>query len=60
MGLGNNRDYKTSGRRVTRNLAKHAAIMANLEKQGMSREDASAEALKQMENPRKYPKARAV
>jgi hypothetical protein len=48
MGLGNNRDYTTTDRRIRRNLARHAALMAALIKQGMTREDASREALHRM------------
>lgn len=49
MTLGNNRDYKTSDRRARKNLKKHSELMEKLIKQGMSRNDASREALRMME-----------
>lgn len=48
MGLGNNRDYKTHARRVTNNLARHAAIMNDLVKYGMDRTEASVFAYNQI------------
>ena len=53
MGLGNNRDYKTTERRVRKVLAEHADIMARLIAEGKSREDASAEALAIIQAKRK-------
>lgn len=50
MSLGANRDYKTTDRRARTLLAKHAEIMNRLIAEGMTREAASAEALKQMES----------
>jgi hypothetical protein len=49
MGLGNNRDYKTSERRAFKNLAKHAKLMKELIAHGMTREQASTYALREME-----------
>ena len=65
MGLGTNRDYKSSERRVLRNLARHAVIMQELIAHGMSRGEASAQALAEMEGTktrmdallRLYPKS---
>ena len=48
MGLGNNRDYKTNHRRVVKNLARHAARMAELQAQGIPREEASAQAMREL------------
>jgi hypothetical protein len=52
MSLGNNRDYKTTERRATRQLAKHTKLMDELMKAGMTREEASKTALKKMEGAR--------
>jgi len=48
MGLGNNRDYKTSERSARKALAIHAGLMAELLKTGITRDEASAEAYKQL------------
>lgn len=50
MSLGANRDYKTTDRRARKVLGKHAEIMNRLIAEGMDRETASREALKQMES----------
>lgn len=49
MALGTNRDYKTTERRAISNLRRHAILMDQLKAKGMSREEASAEALRIME-----------
>ena len=50
MALGNNRDYKTSDRRARVQLAKHAFLTKRLQElYGMTREDASKQALKLLE-----------
>jgi hypothetical protein len=48
MSFGLNRDYKRTADRVKKNLARHAEIMAALMAKGMSKEGASAEAMRQM------------
>ena len=53
MGLGTNRDYKTTDRRARKNLAKHAAIMQDLMAAGMDKEAASKEALERVLHPKK-------
>jgi hypothetical protein len=42
------RDYKTEERRAWKNLAKHKEIMDRLMKEGLSRNEASSRALKEM------------
>ena len=49
MSLGDNRDYKTAGRRAVEQLAKHAELMKKYEAEGLSREEASRKALAEME-----------
>ena len=44
MGLGNNRDYKSTAQRVTKNLAIHAKRMNELTQTGMDRDAASKQA----------------
>lgn len=48
MGLGNNRDYKTTDRRARRNLCRHYKLMADYQAEGMSREEASQRAYEEM------------
>lgn len=52
MSMGNNRDYKTSDRRARTALATHAKLMAELMAKGLTREAASAEAMRLMESKR--------
>ena len=49
MALGTNRDYKTADRRARKQLAIHFERMQALIAQGMSREDASSQAAKDMQ-----------
>ena len=46
MGLGANRDYKTSARAADRKVAKHFELMNEYVGQGMSRDEASKKAHK--------------
>jgi hypothetical protein len=48
MALGANRDYKTAARKVQQDLARHAELMKKFIAQGMTREEASAQALREM------------
>lgn len=57
MGLGNNRDYKTTERRTMRRLAEHYAIMKRLIVEGVEREEASKQAMAQL---RKAPPVRTL
>lgn len=50
MALGVNRDYKTNDRRVRKNLAIHKQLMDRYISHGLSEGDASALALKHMED----------
>lgn len=49
MSLGNNRDYKTAGRRARNNLKRHAELMNAIIKNGCERDEASKLALTLME-----------
>lgn len=58
MSLGNNRDYKTHARRITSSLARHAKRMAELVAAGMDREQASKQALAEMQRKPRRAEAR--
>jgi hypothetical protein len=55
MGLGNNRDYKTSARAVSTNLAKHFKRMSELISQGLDREAASKQAFDELTAKKSSP-----
>jgi hypothetical protein len=48
MGLGNNRDFRTADRRARTLLARHAERMKELQATGMTREEASSQAFREL------------
>ena len=46
--LGNNRDYTTSARQADRAVRKHNELMKKYEEEGMSRDEASKKAYKEV------------
>ena len=48
MGLGANRDYKTRARQVDRAMAKHMELMTAYIEEGMSKDEASKKAYKEV------------
>jgi hypothetical protein len=60
MGLGNNRDYKTRAARITRNLKAHQILTARNIFAGMTPEEASNAAMKELKGMKKLQTERLI